>query len=423
MKRLFLFSLLCIFFSVSAHADYGIVDSLNLAPFVPMVLDTLMSVAMSGYEFFVGNGDGIIYVLVWGFMAVYIAMYLLKMYFPKNWLGFFGMSGGGEMEKGISGIEIGTNLLKPAIRAIIAAAILLPIKPQYITNVIIDPFLQFGSIYTENISRDIFQNVPWGGAPAKQVECPPGLLTKEYMSPESCRFIVQPISDISNVNNQMVKRGLELFTHGISGMMTLFVHNGGQSFMNIISGIILVLTFVSSNFFMALLIIQGIFDFGMALILYPFKVLTFVAGKPSYEKWVDFWPPFEGIIGALKKLVITMIACAFVLAINIAIIRALFNWNQSVFVVAAGGYSHSNVPVSDPIGFGQHSILWLSSLLTLYLMFRIFDMTKKKIQEYSGASDALYKQATGDFNSTREYAKKVGANAKKLWDEKVLGKK
>ena len=36
----------------------NIVDNLNLAPFVPMVLDSLMMVATGGYEFFVGDGTG-----------------------------------------------------------------------------------------------------------------------------------------------------------------------------------------------------------------------------------------------------------------------------------------------------------------------------------------------------------------------------
>ena len=38
----------------------NIVDNLNLAPFVPVVLNSLMMIATRGYDFFVGNGDGII---------------------------------------------------------------------------------------------------------------------------------------------------------------------------------------------------------------------------------------------------------------------------------------------------------------------------------------------------------------------------
>ena len=127
----------CIIFMphIAYGADYAIVDALNLAPLIPTVLDALMMVASGGYEFFVGNGDGIIYILVWGFLAVSLAMYVLKMYFPKTWVGFFGFSGGGEMSGGIDGMTIATNMLKPGIRAIIAVTVLLQIKPVYVMGV------------------------------------------------------------------------------------------------------------------------------------------------------------------------------------------------------------------------------------------------------------------------------------------------
>lgn len=111
------------------------------------------------------------------------------------------------------------------------------------------------------------------------------------------------------------------------------------------------------------------------------------------------WPAFSQIIESLKKLVITMIACVFILAINIAAIKALFNFNQSTFVVAAGGAASSNVPVvaNSPMGFGGHSIIWLSSVLTFFLMFKIFEMTKKQLLDYTGSgADSLYNKATGD---------------------------
>ncbi|MBQ8729375.1 MAG: hypothetical protein IJY77_03685, partial [Alphaproteobacteria bacterium] len=54
---------------VSAYADNSIIDALNLAPFVPLVLDALMTVATGGYEYFVGHdGHGIIYVFLWIFL-------------------------------------------------------------------------------------------------------------------------------------------------------------------------------------------------------------------------------------------------------------------------------------------------------------------------------------------------------------------
>ena len=67
LKRLFLFSILAmaVLTPIGAHAaNYAIVDALNLAPLIPTILDALMTVATGGYDFFVGNGDGVIYILV-----------------------------------------------------------------------------------------------------------------------------------------------------------------------------------------------------------------------------------------------------------------------------------------------------------------------------------------------------------------------
>ncbi|MDR1361049.1 MAG: hypothetical protein LBJ18_01930 [Rickettsiales bacterium] len=373
---------------IPAMADWAIVDALDLSPFVPLILDALMTVAQGGYEFFVGRGDGIIYILVWGWLAVYMGLYLIKMYFPTTWLGFFGFSGGGEMWQpgGISGFKIGENLLKPALRAIIAAGLLLQVKPAYITDWLVDPFLRFGSLYTSSIT----ESIPGNTAAAKQI-CPPDLDEKSgWISTESCEFIAQPIADITHANNQIIKQGLVFITKGLSGLMTP-IPRGGADFLNIVSGILLVFAFVASNFFMGLLIIQGIFNFGMSLILYPFYVLTWVATKS--DKWLDPWPPFDGIITALKELVITMIACAFILVVNIAIVRSLFQWNGSVFV--------GDFAADKAMGFGQHSILWLSAILTFFLMQKIFELTKAKITEYSQNKNItnLHSSATKDAKS------------------------
>ncbi|MDL2296044.1 hypothetical protein LJC18_04535 [Lachnospiraceae bacterium OttesenSCG-928-E19] len=394
--------------STPAHADWGIVDSLNLAPFVPIVLDALMSVATGGYEFFVGNGTGIIYVLIWGFLGIAMAWYLLRMYFPKTWLGFLGIKSGGEMfDKPPSGFKISEDLLKPALRAIIAATLLLQVKPIYVTEWIVDPFLKFGALYTESIVDSI--NMPGMSAPQK-IECPTDIVEHGWISRESCEFMVQPVATLSHTNNQVIKRGFDFINRGLTSLMTLIPH-GGEGFLNLITGILLVSAFVASNFFMALLIIQGIFNFGMALILYPFQVLVWVV-KPN-DKWVDLWPAFEGIIKALQQLIVTMIACAFILVVNIAVVRALFQWNSSVFVVAAGGFSSSNIPsvANNAMGFGQHSILWLSAILTFYLMVRIFELTREQLKKYVPLDGSLHKTVTGDAKSvwknTQTYGKKV----------------
>ena len=188
------------------------------------------------------------------------------------------------------------------------------------------------------------------------------------------------------------------------------IPHGGENFLNIITVIFLVFTFVASNLFMALLIIQAIFNFGMALVLYPFQVLAYVV-KPS-DKWLDVWPAFGGITKSLQKIVITMIACAFILCVNIAVIKSLFQWNSSVFVVAAGGTATSNVPtaVNNALGFGQHSILWLSSILTFYLMFRIFNLTREQLDSYVGKGmDNLYNQVKSDTKILTGRFKSVGS--------------
>ena len=395
----------------SAAEHTTIVDALNLAPIIPTVLDALMLVATGGYEFFVGRGNGIIYILVWGFLAVSMSLYLLKMYFPKMWVSFFGFSGGGEMAGGIDGMTIATNMLKPAIRAIIAVTVLLQLKPVYLTEWLINPFLQFGAIYTESITSTINET----GLAAPKMSCPESVIQQGWISQESCEFLIQPVSDISHANNQIIKRGFDFINSGLRGLITLIPH-GGENFLNLVTGIILVFTFVASNLFMALLIIQAIFNFGMALVLYPFQVLAYVV-KPS-DKWMDVWPAFGGIVKALQKIVITMIACAFILCINIAIIKSLFQWNTSVFVVAAGGMASSNMPTvaTNALGFGQHSILWLSAILTFYLMFRIFNKTREQLDSYVGKGmDNLYKQVTSDSKKLAKNVQNLGSTLGKAF--------
>lgn len=389
---------------IVAHAaEHTIVDALNLAPIIPTILDALMAVASGGYEFFVGEGDGIIYLLVWGFLAVTLVLYVVKMYFPKTWVSFFGFSGGGEMISGIDGMTIATNALKPCIRAIVAVTVLLQIKPVYLTEWLINPFLQFGALYTESITNTVNE----AGVSAPQVDCPPSIVEQGWITQESCEFLVQPVSDISHANNQIIKRGFDFLLTGLRGLITPMSH-GGESFLNVVTGIILIFTFVASNLFMAMLIIQAIFNFGMALVLYPFQVLTYVA-KPN-DKWLDIWPAFGGITKALQQIIVTMIACAFILCINIAVVKALFQWNSSVFVVAAGGTATSNVPTvaNNAMGFGEHSIMWLSAILTFYLMFRIFNMTRGKLNDYVGKGmDNLYNQVKGDANTAIKVGKGI----------------
>ena len=294
----------CAFVLVPCVVQASVVDTLNLAPFVPMVLDALMMTATGIYEYFVGDGNhvGIINVLVWTFLGITLALSLVKMYFPKNWLGFLGISGGGEMFDGkITGYKIAEDTLKPCIRAVIATLVLLQLKPVYMTQWLVNPFLQLGAIYTNQITQTINET----GANAQPVQCPPEILEKDWISENSCKFLIQPVFDLSTANNQMIKRGFDFLFSGLRGLTTLIPH-GGEDFLNLVTGIILISTFVASNLFMALLVIQGIFNFGVQLILYPFYVLTYVFKKN--DKWFDVWPAFNGITKALQQLIVTMIA-------------------------------------------------------------------------------------------------------------------
>ncbi|MDW2958833.1 MAG: hypothetical protein R8M37_03435 [Alphaproteobacteria bacterium] len=385
----------------------NIIDMMDLSPFVPIILDSFMLIATGGYEFFVGNGDGIIYILIWGFLFMTIGLSLTKMYLPKSWLGFLGISGGGEMYEGkTSGLKIVQDTLKPGIRAVIAVAVLLQLKPVFMTQWLVNPFLELGAIYTTHVVKTINA----AGTSAEKVKCPEDTLSSDWITQESCEFLTQPVADISHANNQMIKRGLKFITDGLkSGLAGLILH-GSDMILNIITGIILIFTFVSSNLFMALLIIQGIFNFGMQLILYPFSVLTYVA-KPS-DKWADVWPAFSGITKALQELIITMIACAFILSINVAVIKALFNSNTSAFVVAAGGSASGNIPTTanNAMGFGDHSIMWMSAILTFYLMFKIFNLTQEQLRKYIGnkGMEELY-------NWTQKDAKTLVSGTKKYY--------
>ena len=412
--------LLCIF-TQPAHAD--IVDAYNLAPFVPLVLETMMNIATSLYKFFVGNGTGLIYICIYAFAGFYIAMYLIKMYLPKDWLSFFGFSGGGEMWDGkADGFTIADNVLKPCLRAIIAATILLPIKPAYITEVLVNPFLEFGSFYTESILTNVTSvDTDKIQAPV----CPASIADSGWLSKRSCDFLVQPVYTISKENNRVIKYGFDFLKSGLRGLMKIIPH-GSEDILNIITGILLIFAFVSSNVFMALLIIQGIFDFCLSLIMYPFNVLAWVAKKS--DKWFDILPAFSQIIDALKRLVITMIACAFILCVNIAIVRALFNWSSSIFVVAAGGMASTNVPTitNSAMNFGQHSMLWISSLLTFFLMQNIFNMTRQKLDEYTkDTPKKLYENITkdaktmwGKVKSTPDTIKNIVGGVKKATGNK-----
>ena len=412
---------LCAFCTHSAYAD--IIDAYNLAPFVPLVLEEMMNMATSLYNFFVGKGDGLIYLCIYAFVAFYIGLYLVKMHLPKDWLSFTGFSDGGEIWDGKADVwKITDNVLKPCLRAIIASVFLLQIKPVYVTEWLVNPFLEFGSLYTESILTTVTSSA----ADKSNTEvCPASITDSGWLSKRSCDFLVQPVNIISKENNRVIGYGFNFLKSGLRGLMTLIPHDG-ENLLNVITGILLIFAFVSSNVFMALLIIQAIFDFCLSLIMYPFNVLAWVAKKS--DKWFDVLPAFSQIIDALKKLIITMIACAFILCINVAVVRALFNWSSSVFVAAAGGTASQNVPTITNTGmnFGQHSMLWISALLTFFLMQNIFNMTRERLDLYTkDTPKTLYNNVTGDAKTMWGKVKATPDKIKNIINvsKKIAGKK
>lgn len=399
-----------IFLSQPAHAD--IIEAFNLAPFVPLVLETMMNIATSLYNYFVGPGNGLIYIFIYVFLGIYLTLYLVKIYLPKDWLSFMGFSGGGDMYAGsLKAWSIVENVAKPCIRTLVACIVLLQIKPVYVTQWLVNPFLEFGSVYTQSILKTV-TNSSGVDVPT----CPESILQQEWLSKNSCDFLIQPVYTISNENNRVIKYGLSFLKSGLRGLLTLIPH-GGENIMNVITGLLLISAFVSANVFMALLIIQAIFDFCLSLIMYPFNVLAWVAKKS--DKWFDVLPVFDQIIDSLKKLVICMIACAFILCINIAIVRAMFNWSSNIFISVTGGVASSNLPTmsNNMMSFGQHSILWISSILTFFLMQNIFKMTQERLEMYTkGTPQTLYKDVTNDAKVVWGKTKAAPGNIKNIWD-------
>lgn len=392
---------------------------LNLAPFVPIVIDEFMNVASILYDFFLGNGTGILYIIIYIFVVVSIALYAFKLFIPKDWLGFFGFSEGGEMWSGDSPttISVMETVVKPCLRAVIAIVILLQVRPTLVTKYLVNPFLGVGSIYTTEIIHFVNNTTQTIAMP----DCSNNNLAEWGIDKKSCEFLVQPIYVISYENNKVIKQGFFMLKDGLRGMMTLIPH-GGKHLMNVITGIMMIATFVSANLFMALLIIQAIFDLCLALILYPFSVLSWVVKKS--DKWLDVFPVFNQILDALKKLIIAMIACAFMLCINIVSIKALLGQGYHyTYNAVANGAAMSNVPQIENTAaiFGNHSLIWLSSILTLFLLHNIFQATQEKIKTYtSGTSTEMYNKVTSD---AKVYWGKAKAAPDKIKDIYNFGKK
>ena len=89
------------------------------------------------------------------------------MYFPKMFLGFFGVSGGGEMANGVAPQKIIDDVIHSGVRAVIAVAFLLQLKPVFLTQWLVNPFLQLGAVYTHTITESINE----AGIRAPEIQC------------------------------------------------------------------------------------------------------------------------------------------------------------------------------------------------------------------------------------------------------------
>jgi hypothetical protein len=359
----------------------GLENVLSLSWIVPIILESMMIAADGIYKYFVESG--LMYTLIGGWLLFSLGLNLIKMNFSKDWLGMFGFSGGGELVDGkMDGMSIGKDFLKPILRAVFAIMILLQLRPGYMTRFIIDPFLQFGAIYTNAITDIILPNESRN---KDRVSCPDNISV--YLSKNGCEFITGSIGNISNVNAQIIKRGLD------------FVFLG--DLLNVITGIFLMITFFSSNFFTAMIIIEGIFKFGVSLMLYPLKVIVYVVKKDTGDKWIDPWPVFGDIIKALQKLVISLVAICAMLLINIAVAGTVFYFDPS-----------------KTYGFGEHSITWISSLVMFLMVQHVFRITREQMVKYIGDADmtgfyskikdGLTKKVTNAWNGLKDKFKSGG---------------
>ncbi len=356
---------------------------LSLAPLVPMVLDAFTHVAIGTYQYF----RPIIPTLIYIFLLFSLTVYIVKQFIPKQFLSALKLNSDFIIQSDKPDpFKLAENILKPIMRGVIAISLLLPLNPKYIIQYGIDPFLQFGAIYTSHILGNEHDFTLQRYTPATAHS------DTDYYSESSRYYLTAPLQEISKKNNEIIKSGVEL---AINGAITL-------KFLQVLTGLALVLAFFSSNLFMSLMFITAIFHFGMALILYPFKIVVYVI-KPGNDDWANFLPVFSDIISALRKLILTMIMSAFVIIINIQLVRALFGPTEMERLRQIT----SNDLVS---GFGAHEFTWLSAILTFMVMYEIFDLTQKKIASYGGESDqSIYKSATGTITT---FGKNVAGLAK-----------
>ena len=88
-----------------------------------------------------------------------------------------------------------------------------------------------------------------------------------------------------------------------------------------------------------------------------------------------------------------------------------------MFVIPAGGSASSNVPttsvVTNAVDFGGHSVLWLSAILTFFLMSAIFNKTREMLKSYAPGMTGMYDKVRGDIKTHTNKAKSIADFARK----------
>lgn len=346
---------------------------LSLSPFIPITLDAISIVSMATFKLAKDLFPSLIYI----FLAVKITIYLFKMYMPKQLLGVLGFSGGGEMWDNPDAMNIVQTTLKPIIRAVIALAFLLQLSPKIMTEAVVDPLLKFGAIYTEKVLEATPNMIPDTPNQVRNISSENKLFTNETV--DSMR---RPLDALSQANNEFIVLGGKMTLHGLAKL----------SILTILSGLVMMATFFSSNLFIALLLLQAIFYLGLSFIMYPFYVLIYVV-KDSKD-WINPIPAFTDIFQSLKKLIITMIASAIVTILNIQMIKALYSsgdvekFNSLMEIEDADALAGS---------FGFQSMSWLYAIILIFLYYKIFTIIRGKISEYGGESDeTMYNNVKSD---------------------------
>ncbi|MDR2770308.1 MAG: hypothetical protein LBB08_02555, partial [Rickettsiales bacterium] len=233
--------------------------------------------------------------------------------------------------------------------------------------------------------------LPDGAGVKSPAKCPDSV--NGYLSKDSCEFLVGPIDDISAVNNDVIKKGFEFLASGLVNFMKPLGWGIKDGFLDSITGILLITTFFSSNMFMAMLIIEGLFALGLALILYPFKVLLYV--MKDDDQWINPWPALGDLVSALKRLVVAMIVAAFMLLINVSIAGALFDLD------------------AESTEWGGHSVTWLGCIMTFWILHRVFQKTREKLESYLAD-----KEMTGFYDKVKGQAVAAGKNVA-TWGMKI----